>query len=52
MMFSTLGAFLASLDNCVGISTLGAGGVTTRCLESGGGGGGTLGDGGCGAIRF
>ena len=51
MMFSTLGAFAASLDDRLGVSTLGAGGVATYHLESGGGGS-TPGDGGCGSIRF
>ena len=51
MAFSTLGAFAASLRDCLGVSTLGAGGVTRRRMVIGGGGGGTLGDGGCGAIR-
>ena len=48
MTFSTLGAFATSLDDCLGVSTLGAGQVATHRLESGGGS--TFGDGGCGAI--
>ena len=51
MAFSTLGACAASLGDRLGMDTLGAGGVTRRCIVIGCGGGSTLGDGGCGAIR-
>ena len=52
MLFSSLGAFDASIDDRLGVSTLRSGGVATLGLESGNGGGSILGDGGCGAIRF